>query len=330
MDKSYLEEALNIISSRRSRVMTENERRFAEINSAIPAISAVNQQLYRTSRELIKIISEKNNVDYKLEILKRNNLQAQNMIKTLLKENNYPSDYLELKFICPKCEDTGYINGQQCDCLKKLYKTIAVKHLNSVAQVKLCRFSDFNLEYYRNQTSASGEDAYSTMNKIFNFCRQYANNFNENSESLLMFGKTGLGKTHLSLSIASSAIDKGYTVIYDSTINLLNKIENEHFGRDKVNDTLSVILDVQLLILDDLGTEYDTQFNVSTVYNIINTRLNKNLPTIVSTNLSKNEIQARYEERIVSRLYANYIPLKFIGNDVRFLKRKNKPAQERR
>ena len=136
-----------------------------------------------------------------------------------------------------------------------------------------------------------------------------------------MFGKTGLGKTHLSLSIASGALERGYSVLYDSVINFLRKIEREHFGKEHPEtDTMELLLTCDLLILDDLGTEFDSSFYQSTIYNLINTRLNRSLPTIISTNLDFNGISNRYEERITSRFYANYSILRFVGQDVRIMK----------
>jgi DNA replication protein DnaC len=119
-------------------------------------------------------------------------------------------------------------------------------------------------------------------------------------------------------------LGNGYEVVYDSIINLLQQVEREHFGRDKSEvDTLYLLLHVDLLILDDLGTEFDSPFYVSTVYNIINTRINRGLPTIINTNLDLLSIRRRYEERIVSRLFAVYECMHFEGADIRLLKKKN-------
>ena len=139
-----------------------------------------------------------------------------------------------------------------------------------------------------------------------------------------MFGKTGLGKTHLSLSIANEVLKKGYNVLYDSAMNYLNQIEKEHFGRDiSGKDTLSVLLTADLLILDDFGTEFEKSFYVSVIYNIINTRLNRGLPTIISTNLYHEEILEKYGERIFSRLFTVYKSMEFVGTDIRLIKRKS-------
>ena len=142
-----------------------------------------------------------------------------------------------------------------------------------------------------------------------------------------MLGKTGLGKTHLSLSIAEVLIKNGWNVLYDSTINYLRQIEKEHFGRDLNGNTLQILLDADLIILDDLGSEYDTSFYVATIYNIINTRLNKNLPTIINTNLTPQELERKYDSRIVSRLFTMYTYLKFTGNDVRQIRAIEKNKQ---
>ncbi|MBR3026339.1 MAG: ATP-binding protein, partial [Oscillospiraceae bacterium] len=141
-------------------------------------------------------------------------------------------------------------------------------------------------------------------------------------------GETGLGKTHLSLAIAERLLSENYSVVYGSTVNFIDKIESEHFGRSEGN-TLSVLVNADLLILDDLGSEYDKQFTTATFYNIINTRLNKRLPTIISTNLSFEEMEARYEQRIVSRIISEYDYLPFCGNDVRQLKKAASIRQKR-
>ena len=117
-------------------------------------------------------------------------------------------------------------------------------------------------------------------------------------------------------------IEKGFNVAYDSIVNYLRMIEKEHFGKADT-DTLQTLLNADLLIMDDLGSEYESSFYVSTIYNIINTRLNKGVPTIINSNLSPSELQKRYDDRIVSRLIAMYDYLKFTGNDIRKIKKVN-------
>lgn len=328
MKPEHLEQARAEISARRNRAITENDRKFEEINTLIPEIAEINKQLFQTSRNLMQIIRNGENTEERIEILKRQNQQAQIMVRKLLAANGYPENYLEIKYTCPRCNDTGYSGGTYCSCLTTLTAKIAAAELNKNAQVNLCSFESFDLSYYAGHKTESGADCYKAMSIIFEFCKSYAENFSKGSPSILMFGKTGLGKTHLSLSIASVVLKKGFSVLYDSVINFLRKIENEHFGRDTSgNDTLSLLLECDLLILDDLGTEFDTPFYQSMIYNIINTRINRCLPTIISTNMDWNGISNKYEERITSRIFATYTNHQFVGYDVRILKAQQKAAK---
>lgn len=145
------------------------------------------------------------------------------------------------------------------------------------------------------------------------------------SPNLLMQGGTGLGKTHLSLAIAHEAIEKGYGVIYGSAQNMVTNLEKERFQKDnEQQDTNQLMLQCDLLIIDDLGTEFSTSFVTAAIYNIVNTRLMTHKPTIISTNLSMKELEERYTERFASRILGSYIPLFFRGKDIRQQKRRKK------
>ncbi|MCD7891402.1 MAG: ATP-binding protein [Ruminococcus sp.] len=318
MDNEIFDKAHAIISKRRIAAVSENERRIAEVNEKIPQIREVNSQIYNTGRELIKIMSSKDKslVERKIAQLEKFNLGAQAMTRQLLVQNGYPENYLDMEYTCPKCQDTGYCNNEFCECFKKVCGSLAVSRLNQNSQLKLSSFDTFDLTYYKN-------DDYFTMHRIFLYTKNYAESFTESSESILMFGKTGLGKTHLSLAIANKVLERGYSVVYDSIINILRSIEREHFSREHSTDFFDLIMDTDLLILDDLGTEYESTFYSSTIYNIINTRLNRSKPTIISTNLNHDDIRRRYDERLVSRITAVYTCLEFKGKDVRLQSKKN-------
>ncbi|MCI6561334.1 MAG: ATP-binding protein [Ruminococcus sp.] len=318
MNSDFYEQVKLILTKRRTQAMRENDDRITEINHRIPQIREINNQLYNTGRELIKIISGGSQpfTNEKIEQLKAYNLSAQAMSRQMLVQNGYPEDYLDIHYTCPKCHDTGYCNGEYCDCFKKLYGKISADALNKKAHLLPSSFDTFSLSYYK------GDD-YFTMERILNFTRNYAETFTPESESIFMLGKTGLGKTHLSLAIANKVLEKGYTVIYDSIINILRNIEREHFSREHNTETIDLIMETELLILDDLGTEFESTFYSSTIYNIINTRLNYGRPTIISTNLDYSGIRRRYDERVVSRISAVYTCMEFKGEDVRFqIKRK--------
>ena len=324
MNESIFQEALLQVQARRLHAMTENERRYQEVNTAIPPIAEINAQLAQTSVQILDIVREGSNVQERIEALQRENQEAQRLTAQLLTSYGFPADYLDMHYTCEKCQDTGYANGTYCDCLRSAVASVGIARMNRSAQMQLSSFQQFTLDYYKGKTTPQGEDCYTEMKKVYNACVNYAANFGHSSPSLLLYGRTGLGKTHLSLAIAREAIKKGNEVIYDSVINLLQQVEKEHFGRERAEiDTLSLLLQADLLILDDLGAEFDTPFYTSTIYNIVNTRLNRGKPTIISTNLEFQDIRHRYEERIVSRLFAVYECLHFVGTDVRLLKKKS-------
>ncbi len=324
MNDMILQEALRTIASRRLQAKAENDRRHEEVNRKIPQIAEINHQLAQTAGRILDTLQKGEKMEERLESLKRKNLEAQRISASLLQAGDYPADYLDMHYFCEKCHDTGYYGGEFCDCLKKLAATLGINKMNQNAQLSLSSFDQFSLDYYRGKVDDQGRDCYTIMQHIYHACKRYAAEFTAHSPSLLFYGRTGLGKTHLSLAIAAEVLKQGHEVIYDSIINLLQQVEREHFGREKAEmDTLYLLLHVDLLILDDLGTEFDTPFYVSTVYNIINTRINRGLPTIINTNLDLVSIRRRYEERIVSRLFAVYECMNFVGSDIRLMKKKN-------
>ncbi|MBP5432839.1 ATP-binding protein [Ruminococcus sp.] len=318
MDSEIFDKAQAIITNRRMKAESENEARIRDVNEKIPQIREINEVLFNTGKELISIISngKGKDVSQKIEQLKQYNLGAQTMSRKILLENGYPEDYLDMHYTCPKCCDRGYNGSKFCDCLKTLCGKLAADELNRSSQLKLSSFESFSLSYY------SGEN-YQAMKNILEYTKQYAATFSENSKSILMFGHTGLGKTHLSLAIANAVLEKGYGVIYDSAINILRNIEKEHFSYEHSSEMIDLVMNTDLLILDDIGTEYESAFYNATIYNIINTRLNCGKPSIISTNLDFEGISRRYDKRVMSRIVSMYSCLEFKGEDVRLQKRKN-------
>ena len=237
----------------------------------------------------------------------------------LLAANGLPRDFLAPKPHCPKCGDTGYQNGERCECLEALIKQESLRRINRVSHMTLSSFDDFRLNYYPSAPDATGVSPRRRMEKVLSFCRAYASGFSPDSPSILMVGPTGLGKSHLSLAIAREVIDKGYGVIYGAAQDLLSAVEKERFG-DGEKGTLEQLLRCDLLIIDDLGSEFSTSFTVSAVYTIVNTRMGRGGPTIINTNLTFPEIESRYTQKVVSRLFGHYEQLRFFGDDIRVQK----------
>lgn len=314
MDKEIVGEAWKIIERRRAMAFNRQEKRKDEIRSKIPEINKLFDEIIEVSREALQ--STQSGFGGSELILKMSEKidELSMKIEECLKKNGYSKDYLDVLHYCKKCDDTGSTKQGLCDCFTSLCKKLQAEKLNENTQLSLCCFVDFSLDFYK------GKDR-QMMSKILDFCKKYAENFENHSDSILMMGSTGLGKTHLSLSIANWVKNDGFSVIYDSAISILGQMEKEHFGKSET-DMSDAVINADLLIIDDLGTEYQKEFYKSAIYNIINTRMSKNLSTIISTNLSLEEIQGRYDSRIVSRLISDYTCLGFSGEDIRFQKRR--------
>lgn len=305
----------------------ENQRRKKIFYRECKQAQNIESELSRTAIDIAKAILSGDNAKNMLLKLKNKNLSLQRELKSLLISANLPDDYLDIKYKCNNCKDTGYVDGIMCNCLKSLIKKITYNSLNKLSPLSLSTFETFNINFYPDKNSSDGVNIKLHMSKILNFCKNYAENFDKNSENLFMQGATGLGKTHLSLAIANFIINRGYNVIYASAPNILSRLEKEHFKHDLNDDeTERCLVDCDILILDDLGTEFQTNFSNATIYNIINSRIMYQKPTIISTNLSIKEIQSSYSKRLVSRIMGNYKRLFFLGNDIRQIS--NNPYRE--
>lgn len=315
--KELFEYGREVLSRRRQQAFQTLEVRKRKLYARVPRLAEIEKELSATGYAAIYAAMSGSQGPQRLEEIKEKNLSLQQERQELLRSIHLPEDYLTEPFVCPYCHDEGYRDGKRCECFEKILKEEAFRRLNSKSPLALCDFSNFDLSYY--PEAASGEPSTrEQMAKIFQFCRRYAKTFSSDSSNLLMSGRTGLGKTHLSLSIAKEAMEKGCGVIYGSTPDLLSQIEKERFSHSE-NDlqTLELMLECDLLILDDLGAEFSTTFTGATVYQLLNTRLNKHLPTIISTNLSLQELLKLYGERVFSRIIGSYTPLFFVGQDIR-------------
>ncbi len=316
--KDVYQAVMEKLNLQRVAAEQESRRRRDDFYAACPRAAEIERLLSHTAVQAAKAVLGSGNSGEILAKLKKNNLALQEERRQLLASAGLPEDYLQPHYQCPKCEDTGYIDGRMCSCLKELLRKEAYRRLNDSTPLSLCTFDSFSLSYYPDTSDSPDRPSpRAQIGKIFSYCRRYAANFSPDSPSLLMQGGTGLGKTHLSLSIANEAIERGFGVIYGSTQNLASSLEKERFRRDSDDETNQMLLSCDLLILDDLGTEFSTSFIDAAIYNIVNTRLMSKRPTIISTNLSLREMETRYTERFVSRIIGSYIRLFFYGSDVR-------------
>ncbi|MBQ8753146.1 MAG: ATP-binding protein [Clostridia bacterium] len=257
-----------------------------------------------------------------VEEIRRQNLALQEEMRCLVRQAGCTVDNFEPRYTCPLCQDTGYADGQVCACYRQLLKEEACRRLSGLSSLKLTDFDSLRLDYYDDRVDPKlGISPRQQMADVLAYCRDYAADFTPDSSSLLLQGSTGIGKTHLALAIARQAAERGYGVVYGSAGSLLHRIELEHFGKAE-GDTLTQLTDCDLLVLDDLGMEFDTPFTRASIYTLLNTRLLEGRPTVISTNLGFDALRTRYGDQIASRIGGGFEPLLCVGKDIRQLIRR--------
>ncbi|HWP51925.1 MAG TPA: ATP-binding protein [Clostridia bacterium] len=322
--KEIAETSRGILNARRERAeLALNERR-VRISRLAPHILQLEREMASTSARIAGAVLSGENVQQKLARIREFNLTKQQELKEALTAAGFSIDALEIQYSCPICKDTGNDNGKLCECARQLQKGLMYERLGAVSSLSDSTFENFSLHFY-SDTSAEGSPVSerAIMKKTLLECTKYATSFSPSAPSLLMIGAPGLGKTHLSIAIACAAIEKGYDVMYVPFHTLLTKLEAARFGKssEEFQDYLSPALNCDLLVLDDLGSEFSTSFSTAVLYDIINTRQLQGAPTIINTNLKQSELSIRYSERIRSRLLGCYRIIPFEGSDIRLQKK---------
>lgn len=310
--------AASEMKARRDKAEQQAAQNKAAFLRQCPQVLDIEGEMAKTGLAAVKAVGAGKDAVEIIRNLAKYNLELQAKRKKLLLQNGFPADFLQPHYTCTACEDTGATDGKPCACYQKLLREIAFRELSAKTPLQLCTFDSFSLSCYPNTPDHSGVIPRQKMEEVLRFCKRYADTFSLQSPSLLFFGNTGLGKTHLSLAIAAAAIEKGYGVVYGTAQNLFSALEKEHFGKAAEDeDTESMLLDCDLLILDDLGTEFTTGFVTASFYNIVNTRLLCGKPTVINTNLTFAELEDKYTNRIVSRILGCYQVRRFYGEDMR-------------
>ena len=310
---------------RAAKQRLEKRRRDAETSAAalrqemcgrIPRLWEIEREKAAAIPELTHAILS-GNADGAVERIQQNNLQLQREMADILHANGCDFDNFEPRYTCKVCGDTGFVNGTVCDCYRRLLQEEACNSLSGLSAMRLTDFGSLRLDYYSNTVDPKlGVSPREQMNDVISYCRDYTAAFAPNSDSLLLHGATGIGKTHLCLAIARGVTEQGFGVVYGSVQPLIRRLEAEHFGREQ-GDSEGQLISCDLLVLDDLGMEFDTPFSRACLYNILNARLLEGRPTVVSTNLSISAMKERYGDQIASRISGGFVPLLCVGNDIR-------------
>ncbi|WHH57265.1 ATP-binding protein [Petroclostridium sp. X23] len=303
----------------------ELEHKKQEIYNKIPRIQEIDRELYETGLSLTRqLFHNASQTDDIVEEIRQKNIDLNMEKGELLSINGYPVNYLTIKHKCKACKDSGYVNNQICRCFKQKLIDAAYAQSNMAAILDSQNFDNFDFSYY--STSIDSENGISprqNIQDIFQKCIDFVNNFDKYDQNLLLYGGTGLGKTFLSSCIAKDLLDKGKTVFYQTAYKTFNLLEDYKFNRlDSSAGKRQVdrLFDVDLMIIDDLGSEFINTYTSSAFFNVLNTRLMDKRKTIISTNLNIKELTDLYSERVVSRLLGHYLPLKFFGEDIRQIK----------
>ena len=303
------------------KLRAENERRrqirIEEVYKKVPEIQVIDNKINEIGvNTLNEILSNpdkkglKEEMHSKFEILKQRK-------KELLEKNLIPLDYDKIEYRCNICKDSGYVEGKGlCSCFNQKIIDNMYKQSKMNELIKTQNFENFSLDYYSKKPYKDLKySPYENMEKIRNFCKNYAENFDEMQKSLCFYGDTGLGKTFLSSCIAKELIDKGKTVLYIRAAKLFKIFEDEKFGR--LSEDTDSIYNCDMLIIDDLGTEYDSKFNISYLFELISERSISNKKMIINTNLNFAGIEKKYTKRVTSRLTEDFLMMFFYGDDIR-------------
>ena len=311
------QEALRTVARRRQTARAKAEDARAEAEAAVPGLRHAEEEVrVRGIRCALAGAAGRDRTDAAAALT-----DARKKLADLLASSGRPADALEPHFTCRLCEDTGIVDGRTCSCVHKVMQQLRRSEIEALSSLSISSFDTMELRYYPNTMDDKlGEPVRSYMGSLLAELRAYAEEFDRSSESLMLFGNAGLGKTHAALAIAGIVLEKDFDVIYVSSPDFFSKLEALHFGADPGGEEetlLQTAAGADLLILDDLGTEFNSSFFLSTLYSLLNNRLGAHLPTIVTTNITDGALLEKlYTEKISSRLSA-FVPCLFAGQDIR-------------
>ena len=324
--KQIAEAVREAYENKRKKAEADLEARRAEMYEKAPQLREIDRALSLTGLKLYGAALEgKDGLEDRIAALKKENTDLQEAKRFALRSLGKPDDYMSLRYECPKCQDTGSVNGRTCACVHKVMQQLRRQEIEALSSLSISSFDTMKLEYYPSVADPEvGESIRTYMAEVLADLRDYAADFSPATrESLLLLGNAGLGKTHAALAIAGEVLRQNYDVIYVSCPDFFGKLEALHFGSDPNGEEEALFQtasNADLLILDDLGTEFNSSFFLTNLYSLLNNRLGAKLPTIVTTNVTDGTLLEKlYTEKISSRL-AGFVQIKFFGNDIRVQK----------
>lgn len=330
-DAAVLRRATQRLEQERKEREEQTESLRRRLYAQAPELCDIDRQLKGTILDIITASLKKgSDPTPALQVIKDKNMDLQVRQAQLLHSLGYPPHALDDVPACKKCGDSGWVGARMCDCLKALCAQEQVRELSKLLELGEQSFDSFSLDWY-SPLPWPGESVppKENMEFIYELCLNYAQKFGKfYFKNLFLSGDPGLGKTFLSACIARTVAENGFSVVYDTAANLLSKFEEQKFSRDvqegrQAQEETRRYLGCDLLILDDLGSEFSTPFVQSALYTLINSRLTSGKATVISSNLSMDGVRSRYNGQTASRLEGEYRVLRFYGEDIR-LQRKTR------
>ena len=316
---------INRFDEKRMQSRYDLDRRIEEVYSAVPEIREIDKQIAADSirRARLAIRGDKE----ALKGIDEDNATLKQKKIGLLTRKGYPQDYLDLSYSCPVCRDTGYVDGRQCTCFKKALMDLIYKDSNLAEILREENFDRFNYELFSDDPKDTdpviGMTPRENIKRAEALARDFVRNFDDSYSNLLIYGNTGVGKTFLCSCIAKELLDSSHSVIYYTAYKFFHYLENAKFHLSDSDDETTLgddyLIDCDLLMIDDLGTELTNSFTSSALFSVINERALRRRSTVISTNLSLSDLDSRYSERIFSRINKDYTFIKIIGRDIRCL-----------
>lgn len=301
------------------------EARKTALYNTLPALKELDDEMVTNSVQSARLAIMGD--EAAIERLKQANIDLSMRKMELLIEHGYPGDYLTPRYECSDCNDTGYVGNEKCHCFKQAIVDLVYSQSNIKAVLEKENFSTYSLDYFSadDKDPVSGLTPYANAQRVLAAVNHFIDTFDTSYRNVLLYGNTGVGKTFMANCIAKELLDRGHTIIYLTSFQLFNILEKQAFQKDEegqeAGNQLDYILDCDLLIIDDLGTELSNSFTNTKLFLVINERHLREKSTIISTNLPIESIKTTYSERIYSRITSDYMCLKLFGDDIRIKKR---------
>lgn len=310
----------------------EMEGRVAEVYRRVPQIQQMDRAIgTRAAACARQVLDGDTNARAKLreELADLRRQKAE-----LLREAGFPEDYMQMRYDCPDCMDTGYAAGKRCHCFERARLALLYAQSNIQEVLERENFAAFSFAYFDDTevVPSLGMTELSYMQRVVRRCQEFAGRYPDCGQNILFTGSTGVGKTFLTNCIARALMDRYISVIYLSSSDLFDVFSRSRFGRDgqeEAEETSRYILECEMLIIDDLGTELNNSFVSSQLFYCVNERINREKGTIISTNLSMDMLRDTYSDRVTSRIMSHYITLPLYGGDIRMKKRASKKTRSR-